>query len=376
MMRQKVDAQAIVSRANLRAMIEMDLGPADRSHKWRCPFHDDHNPSLGLDRDGRRFRCWSGRCGQRGTAADWVMLRENVDFMGALRILDPYSFEGEPASPRAQRYRDLPPPPPAPEPKPEAWLDPAWQAAADGLVVLAERNYWSPAGAAFRAYMATRGIDDVTARRFRLGCFLEDVWSEPLEILAREGRPRKIMACRGISIPWVAPGAWYSPTEAPDVPRWCGVNVRRCGATPFDPPEGHGKRYSAFAGSGRGFAYPHADLLDSQIGPPAMLVEGELDALLGTQEAGHVVHAVSVGGATQTELRPETADLLGVCPWWLIAVDHDEAAVKSVGRWRQLAPHKARRVMLPHGKDLSEYRAEGGDVRAWIADELAFNGID
>lgn len=363
--RSKVDVEAILSRTNLRAMIERDRGPANSSRKWTCPFHDDHNPSLGLHPDGRWWRCWSGRCGKHGNALDWVMLQEGLDFINAVKVLDPLAFPDRPEPTR--KYRDLPPPAPAARvaTNRDRWRDLAWQSEADRLVCQGERHLRGPEGADVRAYLAGRGIDMLTAERFRLGYFPEDTWSDPLEVLEREGRPRKIKACRGLSIPWLAPEAWYSAAEPTPGPRWVGCNVRRLGE--LEPGVG---RYSAFQGSDRGFGYPWPDLDDSQIGLPAAIYEGELDALVSASRAGHLAHAFSIGGATQSGIRDETMVALTLCPWWLIAVDHDDAAIGSVDRWCGLAPHKARRILLPFGKDLTEYAVGGGDVAGWVAEQI------
>jgi hypothetical protein len=46
--------------------------------------------------------------------------------------------------------------------------------------------------------------------------------------------------------------------------------------------------------------------------------------------------------------------------------DHDEAGAKACRSWRERAPHKARRVLLPHGKDLTDFHVGGGDVAEWV----------
>jgi hypothetical protein len=101
------------------------------------------------------------------------------------------------------------------------------------------------------------------------------------------------------------------------------------------------------------------------LGPSALILEGEFDAMLSHREAGHLAHALTVGGANQT---PDRSALLALarCPWWLLGLDHDAAGVEGTRRWFDRAPHKARRVLLPHGKDLTDFAREGGSVAAWI----------
>ena len=142
----------------------------------------------------------------------------------------------------------------------------------------------------------------------------------------------------------------------------------------FAPLPADEDKCRALRGSERGHLYPWPDILPSQGVLPALVVEGEFDALLGHQEAGHVLHVGTVGSATQPP-RPSALAALARCPWWLLAFDHDAAGVEAARAWRERGPHKARRVLLPSGKDLSDYHAAGGDVAGWIGSELTRLGV-
>ncbi len=54
------------------------------NNKARCPYHDDHRPSLSIK--GNRWKCWS--CNLSGSVLDWVALYEGVDILTAAKILD------------------------------------------------------------------------------------------------------------------------------------------------------------------------------------------------------------------------------------------------------------------------------------------------
>ena len=56
-----------------------------RTFKGLCPFHDDHNPSLDVDPERQRYRCWS--CQAAGDIFDFVMNRDRVTFREALESL-------------------------------------------------------------------------------------------------------------------------------------------------------------------------------------------------------------------------------------------------------------------------------------------------
>jgi hypothetical protein len=124
-------------------------------------------------------------------------------------------------------------------------------------------------------------------------------------------------------------------------------------------------KYQALAGSERGHSYPFAH---SVAGIPALIPEGEPDALLAWQEVGHLVNVLTVGGASSTP-RPDALTVLDACPAWCLAPDHDRAGNKAAKRFAELARYKCRRLVLPRGKDLTEYHQSGGDLAAWLAGE-------
>ena len=58
--------------ANLVAEVESVCGMGRRvggEYWFRCPFHDDRNPSLEVNAEKRVWRCWG--CGKAGGVVDW-----------------------------------------------------------------------------------------------------------------------------------------------------------------------------------------------------------------------------------------------------------------------------------------------------------------
>jgi hypothetical protein len=253
-----------------------------------------------------------------------------------------------------------------------AWEDPRWQENVHKLIADTEQWLWSPEAERLRDWLTFRGVDASTACRLRLGFMPVDSFTEAAERRGkRDFRPRELFVPRGLTIPWPLPGSsFWGPTGGADPrPRWSGMNIRRLADDPFDDlPEGM-EKYRCIKGSSRGYLYPWTIGRD-QLVRPALIVEGELDAALGWQEVGDLVHVVTAGSASVRRLRPETLAALARCPWWLLALDHDRAGIKAVRQWRALAPHKARRVLLPSGKDLTEFVRQGGDLRGWVRAEL------
>jgi DNA primase len=61
------------------------VSAAGKVFKAVCPFHNDHRPSLQLDRHYQNFRCWA--CDAKGDVFDFVMRFDKVEFPEALRML-------------------------------------------------------------------------------------------------------------------------------------------------------------------------------------------------------------------------------------------------------------------------------------------------
>jgi hypothetical protein len=113
---------------------------------------------------------------------------------------------------------------------------------------------------------------------------------------------------------------------------------------------------------------PTLYLTPSVIRPGRALVitEGELDALLLSQELGERAAVLTLGSASA---RPGAAGLkeMLAAPVWYIATDADEAGDRSASRW----PDRALRVRPPRPyKDWTEAHQAGLDLRAWWTDIL------
>jgi hypothetical protein len=112
-------------------------------------------------------------------------------------------------------------------------------------------------------------------------------------------------------------------------------------------------------------------------GEPAMLVEGEFDALLLWQEAGDLVGVATLGscskGVTPTPTPKALRYLLG-CPRLLVAYDVDAKGEKGAQRLEYLSP-RMHRIRLQVGKDVTAFWQAGGRVRNWVQHELARGSV-
>jgi len=77
----------IKSRVDLVELVgkSIALKRVGSSYSGLCPFHTEKTPSFYVNPQSQSWRCYC--CGKWGTAFDWVMEREHLDFAEALRML-------------------------------------------------------------------------------------------------------------------------------------------------------------------------------------------------------------------------------------------------------------------------------------------------
>jgi len=325
-----IDVTTLLEKVSIAQVIEADLGPArKKSGKWLlwyCPFHPDHaTPSLAVTPANGRWHCFG--CGKSGDAITWLREREGLTFQEACERLGAGALS--PVSPRPVAPR------PAQEPQ-DGPPSAAWQEQARKVITQGEAALWEPAGEKARAWLSCRGFQEATLRRWRIGYNPKDqkiagLWVE-----------------RGILIPWEAGGMVWA------------VNVRRPVTGEADGP-----KYKAIKGSKPGLY--GVDTLTA--GLPAVLVEGEFDAMLLYQEAGDLVGVATLGSASKT-LGDRWLPYLLPIPTLLVAYDTDQAGENGAGALTSLTA-RARRIKPLGGKDVTDFWKEGGNLRAWVSFHLA-----
>lgn len=121
----------------------------------QCPFHADDGPSFAVYQDQQRWHCY-GSCQEGGDCFQFVMKRDNVEFMDALKLLareaglDMPEFRPEPPQKKSEREE------------------------AQVLLNLAaafyhERMLDEEIGKPFREYLFERGFDQSTIEHWMLG---------------------------------------------------------------------------------------------------------------------------------------------------------------------------------------------------------------
>src|SRR5271154_5392537 len=124
-----------------------------REHGGLCPFHNEKTPSFYVVEDKGFFHCFG--CGAHGDAIGFVMRSENLDFIEAIERLAGLAGIAVPQQ--------------TPQEREKAQRQKTLLEALAAAAKFYEERLWSPSGARGREYLAARGLDEETMRRFRLG---------------------------------------------------------------------------------------------------------------------------------------------------------------------------------------------------------------
>jgi DNA primase len=227
-----------------------------------------------------------------------------------------------------------------------------WQYNALTFLEKAESRLWSPAGRRIRTWLNARGLKDETTKQCRLGWNPTDIYDSRKAWGLSEGAGNG-----GGSRIWIPAGLVIPCFGDPLIQK---LRVRRWNPEDIDAPPERGGRYVLVSGSsGR------VPMVLGEEKKFFVIVESDLDAILIHQEAWTIVSAVSMGSATSKPDRVTTS-LLEKAEAILIALDTDEAGIRSAWDWWLKYFPKATRWPVPIGKDPGEAHQEGVDIKEWI----------
>jgi len=222
-----------------------------------------------------------------------------------------------------------------------------WQARAKSFLDGVIDFLWSKQGEPIRAWLHNKkGLNDVTIKGACLGYNRTDIY-EPRatwglgSVIKDDGTEKKQWIPAGLVIPLLSGDA---------VQR---LRIRR------DNP-GDGAPYVIVSGSSA------APMVWGEDKGAAVIVESELDGLLLSQETGDLCAVIAMGTAT-AKPNKEVHSLLRATPIIPISLDTDKAGAKASWQyWPDTFGAKARRWPCIKGKDPSEARLNGLDLRTWI----------
>lgn len=166
----------------------IELQPQGRNFVGRCPWHSDRRPSLNVNQERQTWKCWV--CDVGGDAFSFVMRRDGVDFPGALQAL------ADVAGIPIEQYRRGKPTKPG-EPDDRTTLLSAVKLISDAYYEQLERGDSHDAQLA-RDYLKSRGIDEESRKRFRIG-FAPDEWSFAVDLLAKQGIRGEVAYAAGVA---------------------------------------------------------------------------------------------------------------------------------------------------------------------------------
>lgn len=180
------DIDEVKSRTNIVDLIgaHVTLKKAGRHFKGLCPFHNEKTPSFIVSPERQIWKCFG--CGRGGSAIDFVMEQERVDFVEALETL------AEKAGIKLERRT-----PDSPEAKARERIYEANHLASEYYHFLLTKH---PIGEKARAYLKTRGVTDKTIKTFSLG-YSPNSWDGLLKYLKKKGYDEQLLDQSGLIVP-------------------------------------------------------------------------------------------------------------------------------------------------------------------------------
>jgi DNA primase len=334
------------------ARTELRRAGANR-YEGLCPFHEERTPSFGIDPVKKVYHCFG--CGAGGDVFTFVQETEGLDFGGAMELLaDRYGIEleREQEDPQAAARRER----------------------RERLIGLLERTaayyaryLWESAEAGdARAYLAARGLQEETLRRFRVG-YAPKPWDHMVKRWRVGGFSEEELLAAGVAKRGRQRGGIYDPFRGRLTFPLCDLRGRVLGFAGrglrddqrpkyLNSPEGElfHKGQQLFGGDIARSATARAQ--------EVVLVEGYTD-VLALHQAG-IDNAVGMMGTALTERQVgEVARLVGPGGVLHIALDADASGQEAMLRAGELAAARDLRldvVVLPGSSDPAELLAEEG----------------
>ncbi|MGB8843025.1 MAG: DNA primase, partial [Aliidongia sp.] len=145
----------IRSRVPLAEMIgrHTRLVKRGREYSGLCPFHNEKSPSFTVNEEKGFFHCFG--CGAHGDVIGYVMQTQNLGFLDAIEAL------------AAEAGLEVPKP--TPQERERAVREKTLNEVTEAACAFFQAQLQTRAGAAARAYLERRGLDDAAIERFRLG---------------------------------------------------------------------------------------------------------------------------------------------------------------------------------------------------------------
>jgi DNA primase len=324
-----------------------------------CPFHEERTPSFGIDPVQKVFHCFG--CNEGGSAVDFVMKTEGVDFKTAIELLaDRYrvELELEEEDPReAERRRR------------QARL----HELLDRTAAYYERVLWeSSEGAAARSYLEGRGLSVEALRRFRVG-YSPSAWDRVVVASRRAGYSEGELQAAGL----IGKNRTDRFRERIMFPLWdFRGRVVGFGARAMEggrPPKDLNTSESPLFHKGRQVYGAHLARAAAAKAGAIIVVEGYTDVIALHQADFDNVVCTMGTAVTEDQVRA----LRRLAPTAYLAMDADNAGQEAMLRAARVAAGERlelRVIEMPAGLDPAEVAVrEGADgVRARMEKSMPF----
>jgi DNA primase len=315
-------------------------------HASPCPGCGGTDRFRSWPSQGKGGRWWCRQCGRSGDLIEYLRDFRGMSFGGACAFLGQHHRATckrlRPGTTKNQNWMPMTTSPP-----PERWQDNALT-----FLEQAERRILSPSARDARTWLNRRGLNVETITQCRLGWNPKDVYYSReawgLSKDAGKGDGSRIWLPAGLVIPCFRDGTIQK------------LSVRRSNPENLDGPPKWGGRYVLASGSSG-----KVPMVLGEEKKFFVIVESDLDAILIHQEAWTIVSALSIGSAANKP-DEQTSTLLDKADLILVALDADEAGIKSAWDWWPKYFPKATRWPVPIGKDPGEAHQEGVDIKEWI----------
>ena len=164
----------------------LTLVPKGRMLAAHCPWHDDRSPSLTINRERQTWKCWV--CDIGGDVFSYVMQRDGVDFVTALRLLADQAGIEYQVGPKVE----------AGSKDDKATLLSAVKCICDAYFEQLDSPQTDDAKVA-RDYLIGRGIDEEHRKLFRIG-FAPDSWDFATGLLRENKFRPEIAVAAGVAL--------------------------------------------------------------------------------------------------------------------------------------------------------------------------------
>lgn len=183
----------ILNRVDIVELISgfIPLKRAGRNFKAVCPFHQEKTPSFMVSPDRQIYHCFG--CGAGGNAFNFLMQYERLEFIEAVETL---ARRAGVALPQAERHPDK-----------AAGLSEQLYKINEQAASFYESCLGSPKGSLARTYLVKRGINQATAKLFKLG-YAPDSWDALINHLREKAFTLSLLEKAGLALS-KAGGGYY-----------------------------------------------------------------------------------------------------------------------------------------------------------------------